>query len=163
MGTRACRDVRAARGYLGVRETFVSCRDVSPYLHGGSRRSRRLMPPRASSVNRSRLTVSRIAVRCACALVPPAPAPVVRVVGVDVTSQCTILFRLTLFVAGTRRNAGRRQCVPRGRAVERGPREPRPRVPARCRRVCGRAPPLWLRLRSTATRPGTMTADFDLT
>ena len=117
MGTRACRDVRAARGYLGVRETFVSCRDVSPYLHGGSRRSRRLMPPRASSVNRSRLTVSRIAVRCACALVPPAPAPVVRVVGVDVTSQCTILFRLTLFVAGTRRNAGRRQCVPRGRAV----------------------------------------------
>ena len=40
-----------------------------------------------------------------------------RVVGVDVTSQCTILFRLTLFVAGTRRNAGRRQCVPRGRAV----------------------------------------------
>ena len=75
MGTRACRDVRAARGYLGVRETFVSCRDVSPYLHGGSRRSRRLMPPRASSVNRSRLTVSRIALRCACAVVPPAPAP----------------------------------------------------------------------------------------
>ena len=47
-----------------------------------------------------------------------------------------------------RRNSAKRGTeTVRPARKSRGPREPRPRVPARSRRVCGRAPPLWLRLR----------------